>query len=389
MNSYALISSKKEKNVIGILSGTSVDGVDVVLVKISNSGVSSKIKVVDFESFPINNKLKKFILRCSSKKESNVEEICMLNFIIGKLFADSINKFLKSKKILNKKIDLIGSHGQTIYHNPDNNKIFGFNTKSTLQIGEPSVIANQTGILTIGDFRVADVAVNGEGAPLVPYLDFILFRNKNKNRALVNIGGISNATFLKKSCRQNEVIAFDTGPGNMMIDYIAKKFFNKKFDDNGHLALTGIVNDDLFKFICIKDKFYKKNPPKSTGREYYNKKFIEVILNKFNKLKSRDIIATFTKFTAYAIFHNLKKFSIDQLILSGGGTKNVALMNFITHYFKNTEVKIINENGITADNKEAVLFAVLANELISGNKTNITSVTGSQRNVFLGKICLA
>ncbi len=164
---------------------------------------------------------------------------------------------------------MIGSHGQTIYHFPVKEKLFGFNSKSTLQVGDPSVIANQTGIITIGDFRTADVAVNGDGAPLAPYLDYILFNSKISNRVLLNIGGISNATYLKKLCKQNEVVAFDTGPGNMIIDFLMGKFFSKKFDKDGKNASAGKVNDELFKYICSKDKYYKRKPPKSTGREYY------------------------------------------------------------------------------------------------------------------------
>lgn len=387
MKSYASVFKKNSKNVIGVLSGTSIDAVDVVFVNIRGAGISSKIKVLNFESFPINNSLKKFILKCSSKNESNVEDICQLNFIIGSLFAESINKFIRRNKILKKNIDLIGSHGQTIYHNPVNIKKFGFNTKSTLQIGDPSVIANQTGILTIGDFRTADVSAGGEGAPLVSYLDYILFRNPQKNRILINLGGISNVTYLKKSCSQNEVIAFDTGPGNMMVDFLAGKFFEKKYDKNGWFALKGKVNKKLFKYICSKDKFFKRPYPKSTGREHYNKTFIESILKEFKNLNPYDVIATFTKFTAYTIYYNINKFKIDELILSGGGTKNISLMNFLYEYFEESKVNIIDKNGITPDNKEAVLFAVLANELVSANKANITSVSGSSRNVFLGKIC--
>ncbi|MEO8209033.1 MAG: anhydro-N-acetylmuramic acid kinase [bacterium] len=392
MNKFLSLFAKKQKIVAGISSGTSVDAVDVALVRIKGSGVNTKIKVIDFESYTVNIKLKNFILKCSSKRKSNVEEICKLNFILGSLFASSIKKIISKNKLKAEDIDLIGSHGQTIYHSPLNEKLFGYNSKSTLQVGEPSVIANQTGITTIGDFRTADLSAGGEGAPLVPYLDYILFRHKIMNRAFVNIGGISNLTYLKKSCKQNEVIAYDTGPGNMMIDYLTKNFFNRKFDDKGKLASSGNVNEDLFNYICSRDEFYKRMPPKSTGREYYGEKFVRQILKKFNKLSPKDIIATFTKFTAFTIHFGLRNsnynYCIDELIVSGGGTKNFTLMKFLKEYFHHCEVNVIKESGINPDNKEAVLFAVLANELLSGNRANMTSVTGSNKNVFLGKICI-
>lgn len=389
MKKFVRLFSKRDKTVIGVLSGTSVDAVDVVLVKIHDSGIKTKIKVIDFISRSVTKELKDFIIKCSSVSGSNAEEICKLNFITGHLFADSIKKIIKKNNLYPKDIDLIGSHGQTIYHFPFNKKQFNITSKSTLQVGDPSVIANQTGITTVGDFRSADVAVGGEGAPLIPYLDYILFNHKTKNRVFLNIGGISNVTYLKKSCKQNEVIAFDTGPGNMIIDSLMEKFYGKKFDKNGRIASTGKFNRDLFNYICSKDKFHKRKPPKSTGREYYNSGFINDIISKFKTVDSKDIISTFTNFTAYAVYYGLKDFPVDELIVSGGGAKNASLVNDLKEYFKDVKIKIINDSGINADNKEAVLFAVLANELVSGNKANLTSVTGSKRNVFLGKICLA
>lgn len=388
MKKFLSLFNKKSRIVIGVLSGTSVDGVDTVLLKVRGNGINIKIDVLDFESYPIKKGLKEFILKCSSINNGNAEDICKLNFLVGHLFAQSIKKFISRNNLLTKDIDLIGSHGQTIYHYPFNQKLFSFNTKSTLQVGDISVISNQTGITTVGDFRTADVSVNGDGAPLVPYLDYILFSSRTFNRVLVNIGGISNVTFLKRTGKQDDVTAFDSGPGNMMIDYLTKKFFNKKYDKDGRISSKGKINPELFKLICSKDRFYKKNPPKSTGREYYSEKFIEDILRTSGKILPEDIIATFTYFTAYTINHNVKKFRADELIISGGGARNRTLMNYIKDLFKNAKVKLMDMNGINPDNKEAVLFAVLANELISGNKSNMPSVSGSDRKVFLGKISI-
>lgn len=389
MKNFESLVRKNSRNVIGVLSGTSVDAVDVVLVNIKGKGKSSEINVQDFRSYPIDIELKKHILRISSDKNLKAEDICRLNFTIGYLFAESVNKFISDKKLSEKKIDLIGSHGQTVCHFPTNKKLFGFESKSTLQLGDPSVIANKTGINVIGDFRTADIAAGGDGAPLVPYLDYVLFGSKKKNRAFVNIGGISNVTYLKKSCNQNEVIAFDTGPGNMLIDNLAMKLFGIKYDDHGKISSEGKSDSKLFSFLKRYDKYYKKKYPKSTGREYYGEKYVLDVLEIAKSIDPKDIITTVTEFTAFTIYHNLRWFEIDELIISGGGSKNDSLMKFLKIYFGKTEVKIINENGINAENKEAVLFAFLANELVNGIKTNMRSVTGSYKNVFLGKICLA
>jgi anhydro-N-acetylmuramic acid kinase len=385
------ILKKKERKVIGVLSGTSVDAVDVVLVKIKDTGINSKIQVIDFQSFKIPNVLKDYILKCSRKRENDVEDICKLNFIIGKLFADNINKFLKRSKIFNIYVDLIGSHGQTIYHIPKYSNDFGIKTKSTLQIGDPSVIANLTGITTIGDFRAADVAVGGDGAPLVPYLDYILFTDKIKSKILINIGGISNLTFLKKKCKIDEVIAFDTGPGNMLIDALSKKYFGTNYDKDSKISLKGKINKNLFGFICNEDKYFKSLPPKSTGREYYGKDFIKMIISITKSIPKEDILRTVTEYTAYSIYYNITHFikinDISEILVSGGGSDNIVIMNSLKSYFKNSIVKKLEYKGINSANKEAVLFAVLANETISQNYNNIPSSTGAKKQVLLGKIC--
>lgn len=385
------IIKKKERKVIGILSGTSVDAIDVVLLKIKNTGINSKIQVIDFQSFKTPNKLKDYILNCSRKCDSDVEDICKLNFIIGKLFADNINKFLKKRKIKNKSVDLIGSHGQTIYHIPKFINEFGIKTKSTLQIGDPSVIANLTGITTIGDFRNADVAVDGDGAPLVPYLDYILFTDKIKSKILINIGGIANLTFLKKNCKIDDVVAFDTGPGNMLIDALSKEFFGINYDKDSKISLKGKVNKNLFRFICKEDKYFKSLPPKSTGREYYGRTFLKKITSKSKNLPKEDIIRTVTEYTAYSIYYNITHFikqtNISEILVSGGGAENIVIMNSLKSYFKNSIVKKLEDKGINSSNKEAVLFAVLANETISQSFNNVPSSTGAKKKVLLGKIC--
>lgn len=379
----------KNRNVAGLLSGTSIDGIDAVLVKVTDSGVKTKLKIIDFFTVKIPSHIKFSILKNSDSKTAKLDEICRLNVIIGNLFAETVKKLqLRNKNV---RIDLIGSHGQTIHHLPLKNNFLSQNVKSTLQIGDPSVIANLTGITTVGDFRIADCAVGGDGAPLVPFLDYILFRSSKYNRALINIGGISNITVLPKSTKKNEIIAFDIGPGNMLIDSLMQKLYGKPYDRNGKVAQKGILNEKLFSFL-LTDKYYRTKPPKSTGREHYGIEFINNIMKIARNIPKQDIIRTASEFTAYSIWFNYLKFIkpkviIDELILSGGGANNPALMKYLKDRMKGVRIKKINSFGINADSKEAVLFALLANECISGNTANMKLVTGSKKDVILGKIC--
>ncbi len=380
---------KRKKYVIGLLSGTSIDGIDAALVKITGSDEKTKVKVIDFLTVKIPNIVKNAVIKNSASKTARLDEICRLNVILGKLFGEAA--LMLKKRNPGVKIDLIGSHGQTIHHLPENKNFLSYKVKSTLQIGDPSVIANLAGITTIGDFRIADCSVGGDGAPLVPYLDYILFRSKIRNRGLLNIGGIANITILPKSCSKNDVIAFDTGPGNMLIDGLMQKLYNKPYDKDGRTAKKGVVDEKLFEFL-LKDKYYSLRPPKSTGREHYNWDFIKRISDKSGKIPKENIICTVTEFTAYSIWYNYNRFirsrvRIDELIISGGGANNPSLISSLKKLLKGIKIKHMNYYGINTDSKEAVLFAVLASECVSGNYANMRSVTGSNKDVILGKIC--
>lgn len=388
------IASKKRKLVVGLMSGTSLDGIDAVLVEIKNSGPETKLKTINFISpkFPVG--LKEEILKNSLPGKSSVADICRLNFLLPHLYADVIRQLLIKSELTIDKIDLIGTHGQTIHHLPQKEKYFGHTFGSTLQIGDPAALAKLTNTITIGDFRTGDVALGGQGAPLIPYFDYIIFRSKTKNRALLNIGGISNFTILKKNCTANEVMAFDTGPGNMLSDYLAKKFFDLNFDKNGKIALSRKPDEKIFEELIKNDKYINSAPPKSTGREYYNEKYLNKILKKYSYLKPEDLLAAIANITPFAVFSNYQKFikpacAIDQMIISGGGAKNKFFIKRLKHYF-GSEVEILNIDsfGISSDEKEAVCFAVLANEAISGNPVNLPNVTGALNKTILGKICL-
>ena len=387
------LSAKNKKYVIGLMSGTSLDGVDVALIEIKNNWIETRINLIGFIEYPFPTGVKSIVLRNSSKETSNVEDISKLNFLIPQIYNDAIKTLCDEINFDITKIDLIGSHGQTIHHLPNSTEYYGYQVSSTLQIGDPSVLAKLTGIITVGDFRPSDVALGGQGAPLVPYFDFLLFHSTEKNRGLLNIGGISNITILNKTKGQNNVFAFDTGPGNMMIDLLMKRFYEKEFDDNGSIACSGKLNEDLLIALITKDNFIELEPPKSTGREYYGMEFLFPLLEEFKIVPPEDWLHTVTKFTAYSIYRNYEKFIIsetklDELFISGGGAKNKFLYESISQNFKNTEVKVIDEIGISSDAKEAICFAVLANETISGNASNIPRTTGASKATILGKICL-
>lgn len=388
------ISKKEKKYVVGIMSGTSLDGVDVALVEIEGNSIFTKINLIGFLEYPFPIGLKDKLLKNSIKESSNVEDLSQLNFLIPNIYFKTIQSLCNNINFPISKIDLIGTHGQTIQHLPQKQNYFGYKISSTLQIGDPAVLAKLSGIVTIGDFRTGDMALGGEGAPLIPYFDFILFHSKQKNRALLNIGGISNFTILNKEKGLKDVLAFDVGPGNMLIDTVTKKFFNKEFDKDGEIAKSGKLNTKLFEALKLNDNFIERKPPKSTGREYYGENFLSILFNEFEDVKSEDWLHTITKFTSYGIYRNYQKFieeetKIDELIISGGGAKNKFLYECLNNDFdKNIEIKIIDDLGISSDAKEAVCFAVLANETISGNPTNIPRTTGASRPTILGKICL-
>jgi len=349
--------------VAGLLSGTSADGIDVALVQMPS------LKVVAFRTVPYPREVRKRILAASNAQSISVAEISSLNFLVGKLFADAVIA-VRGKR----KLDLIGSHGQTIFHE---------GRISTLQIGEPAVIAARTGVKTIGDFRVADVAVGGEGAPLVPFLDYRLLRHRTRTRAALNIGGIANVTVIPAGAGPDKVIAFDTGPGNMVIDALVARFTNgrQKFDRGGEWAARGRIDEMLLKKL-LHDPYYRRPAPKSAGREQYGREFVDSL----PKLSEADLLATVTALTADTIARSLPR--VDDLLVSGGGVHNRFLMARLRAALPRTKLLRAEQFGIPGDAKEAVLFALLAYETLRGRPGNIPSATGAKRPMVLGKICV-
>ncbi len=392
MNRLLRLQPKKQKLIIGLMSGTSVDGIDAILLRVRGSGVRTKFQQLSFRTYPYSKETRRVILNNSVPASGSVEEICRLNVLLGELFADAAGKVARSAGYRLSEIDLIGSHGQTVRHLPHSTKIGGKKIRATLQIGDPSVIAKKTGVLTVGDFRMGDIAVGGEGAPLVPYVDFILFRSSKKNRALLNIGGIANITVLPKNCRLTEVQAFDTGPGNMVIDALMKRFYHKPYDRNGRLASQGKVSQSLLHKLAS-HPFVRRKPPKSTGREEFGENFVSRLIRMGSSITRADLVATATDLTAYCVYENYRKFvvkktKLDELIVGGGGAHNRAITAALQRYFGDVVLRRVDEYGIPSDAKEALCFALLANETVAGNPGNLPSVTGASKPTVLGKICL-
>ncbi|WP_139019704.1 anhydro-N-acetylmuramic acid kinase AnmK [Bacillus wiedmannii] len=375
--------------IAGIMSGTSLDGIDVALVHIEGSGVESKVKLIHFITVPFCNDMKNEIQQALSIENSNVQLICSLNFKLGLCFANAVREVCKEANFPLGQLNLIGSHGQTIYHQPKHN---GNMIPSTLQIGEPAVIAYETNTTVISNFRTMDIAAGGQGAPLVPYSEIILYRHPTKNRLLQNIGGIGNVTIIPSHLSDKNVIAFDTGPGNMVIDGMCQRLFQLSYDQNGKIAKQGVVVDEILTY-CMNHPFLKMNPPKSTGREQFGEEFVSELLKRYERHSKENIVTTVTMFTARSIVHQYKEFilpyyEIDEVILGGGGSYNDTLVEMIRYGLKDEKCAIfIQEDiGYSSEAKEAIAFAILANETYHRNPSNVPSATGAKQSVVLGNI---
>jgi anhydro-N-acetylmuramic acid kinase len=380
--------NNKKKLAIGLMSGTSLDGIDACLVEIEGNYTDTKINVIDFMTLEYSKEEKERILKLCNINTSKVNEICYMNTYLGNKLGQAALAVCKRANINIENVDFISSHGQTIFHMPDE--------CSTLQIGELSNIAAVTGCLTVGDFRPSDMAYGGQGAPLVPYVDYILFSNEEKGRVLLNLGGIANITVLRAGGSEEDVLAFDTGPANVLIDAIVRiiTYGKKSYDEGGKLAAKGNIDEQWLEEVLLNDSYMSKLPPKSTGREYYTIEFAENLytMGKTKGLSNYDILATVTAYTAKTIQHQLEMFvsnkcKIDEVYVSGGGAHNEVIMMLLAKYI-NADIKDISSLDFSGDAKEAVAFAILGNEFLSGKTNNIPSSTGSDRKVIMGKLTL-
>ena len=362
-----------------------MDGVDVVITELTGAGAETGWEIKYFNTYPLPDWV---IEKSINGDGGSAKEVCQLNFDIGREFSKSLENALDESGIEASDLDLIGSHGQTIYH---------IDGESTLQVGEPSVLAEAFGVPVVADFRVRDIAAGGNGAPLVPYVDYVLF-GKEGGKLVLNIGGIANFTTLPSGIKGiSDISAWDTGPGNMLIDRAAVMASDGelRYDIDGKLGSEGEVNEKWLNSLMA-HPYINKPPPKSAGREDFGEEYFCEIVSWFgisshqNKL---DLVATLTRFTAEAIHSNYKMYApgnngISEVVLSGGGVHNPLLMGHLETLFKTMKIKRIDEYGISSDAKEAFVFAVLANEFIAGNRANVPQVTGAREQVLLGKLTI-
>jgi len=287
-------------------------------------------------------------------------------------------------------LDLIGCHGQTIFHAGGGARFLGRRIATTCQIGDGSVVAERTGVPVVSDFRTRDMAAGGRGAPLVPYVDYLLFRHPRLNRVALNIGGIANVTVVPARGKPDDVIAFDTGPGNMVVDALVTGYTGgkRKFDRGGEIAARGEVNESLLKLL-LRDRFFRQKPPKTAGREQFGAEYVERL--RASGLSPVDLIATATALTAAAVAlglerHVLPRIKVDELIVSGGGVHNQRMMDHLAGYLPGVSLRNSGEFGVDVDAKEAIAFAILAYETWHKRPSNLPSATGARHSVVLGKI---
>ena len=371
------MEDKETKKVIGLMSGTSCDSIDAGLCEVAPDMSVKLIKGINY-SYPEHIRAKIF---SAFRGEINIKDLCQLNFAIGKCFANAAKILIEEFG----KPDFISSHGQTVYHYPYDEKLDNISLKSTLQIGESSIIAHDTGCMVISDFRSKDIACNGQGAPLVCFADEKWF----KNSLIQNIGGISNVTVVSDKC---ETFGFDNGCGNIMIDYCVQKFFNQKFDKDGEIANSGNICESWLDCL-MQDEYYYISPPKTTGREYFSTQYIENILKTAPDDK-KDIIATLTALTAKNIAQSYERFvyekaDIDTVIVGGGGAYNKIMMKFLRNYLpKHIELKTHEDYGISNNFKEVMAFALLGYCNFYNIPNNVPTCTGAKNRTIMGKITL-
>ena len=377
--------------VAGIMSGTSVDGVDVALVQIRGRGFQQRILPLAFHSEPYPKRVREGILAISNKP-AHTAQISQMNFFLGAVFGDAVAAACERHGIPLKKLALIGSHGQTIYHQGTPSRLLGRLVASTLQIGEPAVIAERTGTPVVADFRTADMAAGGQGAPLVPFVDYLLYRDRKLGRLSLNIGGIANVTAIPAGASSNKVMAFDTGPGNMVIDALVGQFSQgmRKFDRDGKMAGAGHVHQELLEEL-LRARYFRQPPPKSVGREQYGAEFVAGLLRR--GLSPVDLVATATAFTSHSIALGIRKFvapkmKVHELVVSGGGLHNPAILSGLREQMPGIRILPSNDFGIDSDAKEAIAFAVLAHETYHGRPANLPSATGAHHPSVLGKLVL-
>jgi anhydro-N-acetylmuramic acid kinase len=372
------------------MSGTSADGIDVALASITGRGFNLRLKLLGHTHTAYPAPVRAAVLEAMNAERISVAELSRLNFLLGELYADAVRNAQTAAKI--GKLDLVGCHGQTIYHQGEPGRYLGKSIASTWQTGEGSVIAGRLGVPVVSDFRPADMAAGGKGAPLVPFLDYALFRDARRGRIVQNIGGIANLSAIPAGAKPESVMAFDTGPGNMLMDQLVQKLFSKAYDRNGAIAARGQVLEPVIARM-LRAPYFGQKPPKTAGREEYGRQYAQAFFKLCGRAAQPDVIATATALTARSISQAITRFVLPRgqfhdYIVSGGGTQNRTLMRMLSDEMSalGLKVKHTDNFGIPSQAKEAVAFAILAYQTWHRRPGNIPSATGAKRPAVLGKI---
>lgn len=395
--------------VAGVMSGTSADGMNVALVEISGAGFDTRFELLSHCEYPYPRAIRQAVLAAMNAQRASVADLARLNFLLGELYASAV---LDTVKKFGREVLLVGCHGQTLYHQGEPTTYLGKKVAATWQTGEGAVIATRVGVPVVSDFRPADMAAGGKGAPLVPFLDYIVYRNAHVGRIVQNIGGIANLTAIPAGASPEDVVAFDTGPGNMVIDAVMEYLYGKPYDRDGQLAAKGKPVEPALK-VLLKHPFFRRRPPKTAGREQFGREFVADFLRQCGRALKEDVVATATALTARAIGESLKKFVLfpsgakaqnkggstgtaealplhqfSEYVISGGGAKNRNLLNLLRRELEPLGLTLLDSDdfGVPSVAKEAVAFALLAYETWHRRPSNIPSATGARRPAILGKI---
>ena len=383
--------------VAGVMSGTSADGINVALIRINSPArsrartpVLHRLKLLGHSEFPYTAAVRGFILSMMNSTRASVADLARLDVLLGELYADAVKQTQRRFRV---KAQLVGCHGQTIYHQGEASAFLGTKLATTWQTGESAVIAARLGVPVVSDFRPADMAAGGKGAPLVPFLDFLFYRDSRVGRILQNIGGIANLTAIPAGASQKQVIAFDTGPGNMVIDAVTERLFGQPYDRDGEIGASGLVLDSVVAEV-LREPFFRRKPPKTAGREEFGREFVDKFIGCCGNANGRDVVATATALTATSIAEALQRFVLRrrggyrEFVVSGGGARNATLMAMLANQVRalGVQIRSSDEFGLPSEAKEAVAFAVLAYETWHRRPSNILSATGAKRAAILGKI---
>ena len=392
MDALLDLHRQSPRTVVGLMSGTSLDGVDAALVELEGSGPDLTMEPEAFVHVPYPGALRNLIRQSTDPDSSSVQVLTRLDARLAETYAEAVDRVLAEANTDRNALDLVGSHGQTVCHLPEPADCAGARVRATFQLGNPSTLATRLNVPVVGDFRPADMALGGQGAPLVPYFDYVTFTDADEHRGLLNLGGIANLTVLPAGGTPDEVRAFDTGPANMVIDALADRLFDAPMDRDGQHAAAGTPDHDLLADL-LEGSFFRRKPPKSTGRDDFGADYVDRLLNAAQSrgLSPEDTMATATLLTAASVYQAYAQYvrpdqSIDVLIASGGGVHNDTLLRMLRDAFAPISVRIASEYGVDGDAKEALCFAVLAHETANGVPTSLPSVTGAERAAILGSL---